>query len=368
MGGILFVTWDGGGNVAPALGIATELIRRQHHVRVLGHPQQRASIEAKGFTFQPFTHAHPWSPLTPVPGMRGAMRYLFQVFTDRGIGQDVLAAAAESRPDMIVLDSLLFGGLQAADRAGLPRTALVHTLYSQQSRQWSSGMPAFLMRLRGIRGVDLWLRSNAVISATMPELDQCGKLPGHVHLTGPIWQGAKPTSATPNADDPLILVSLSTLYQDGQRQALQTILDAMAGLPVRAIVTTGPSIDPATVRAPANARVERYLPHAEVMPRASLVIGHGGHSTTMLALAHDLPLLILPMFLMGDQPAVGQAVEAAGAGRVLPKTASADEIRAAIMALLPEGPHREAARALGVRLRACDGAVAAADVVEQSLA
>ena len=40
MSNILFVTWDGGGNVPPALGIAAELQQRGHRVRVIGHPVQ----------------------------------------------------------------------------------------------------------------------------------------------------------------------------------------------------------------------------------------------------------------------------------------------------------------------------------------
>jgi len=31
------------------------------------------------------------------------------------------------------------------------------------------------------------------------------------------------------------------------------------------------------------------------MPEVSLVVGHGGHGTTMQALAHDLPVLLMPM-------------------------------------------------------------------------
>jgi UDP:flavonoid glycosyltransferase YjiC (YdhE family) len=43
---VLFVTWDGGGNLPPALGIASELRRRGHSVSFLGHAQQRSAIEA----------------------------------------------------------------------------------------------------------------------------------------------------------------------------------------------------------------------------------------------------------------------------------------------------------------------------------
>ncbi len=371
MGTILIVTWGGGGNVDPALGIGAELVRRGHCVRVLGHPQQRAKIEAADFTFRPFTNAPPWPPRDPpAPGRRGAARAITEVFTDRGIGEDVVAAAEAERPDLVVIDCLLFGALRAAERAGLRHAALVHTLYSQQSRQWSRGVPALLTRLRDLRVVDLWLQSDAVLVTTLPSIDRCGKLPGNVHFTGPVWPGPipTPTPTIQDGSDPLVLVSLSTLYQEGQQRALQAILDALADLPVRALVTTGWSIDPATLRTPANAQVERFVPHAEVMPRASLVIGHGGYGTTMLALAHDLPLVILPMFELGDQPTVGRTVERLGAARVLPKTASGAAIRAAIQQLLPaDGPHREAARALGAQLRQRDGAVEAADTLESVL-
>src|SRR5258706_231982 len=44
-----FVTWDGGGNLGPAVGIAQELAARGHEVRFLGYKGQRASIEERGF-------------------------------------------------------------------------------------------------------------------------------------------------------------------------------------------------------------------------------------------------------------------------------------------------------------------------------
>ena len=50
MAEIVVVTWDGGGNVPPALAIAAELAARGHGIRVLGHRSQRDAIEAAGFT------------------------------------------------------------------------------------------------------------------------------------------------------------------------------------------------------------------------------------------------------------------------------------------------------------------------------
>jgi UDP:flavonoid glycosyltransferase YjiC (YdhE family) len=100
------------------------------------------------------------------------------------------------------------------------------------------------------------------------------------------------------------------------------------------------------------------------MPGVSLVVGHGGHSTTMLALAHDLPLLVLPMHPLVDQPMVGKAVEAAGAGRRLAKRSSPRALRPVIEELLGEGAHRSAAARLGAEIRALRGLATAADRIE----
>ena len=100
------------------------------------------------------------------------------------------------------------------------------------------------------------------------------------------------------------------------------------------------------------------------MPSASLVVGHGGHSTTMRALAHGVPLLILPMHNVLDQPMIGKAVAGARAGLVLSKTASGAEIRSAVRSLLQDPSYRHAAEAIGARLRSRNGAIAAADEVE----
>lgn len=51
----LFVTFEGGGNVAPVLGVARRLCARGHRVAVLAEPCLRAAVEAAGASFRPFT-------------------------------------------------------------------------------------------------------------------------------------------------------------------------------------------------------------------------------------------------------------------------------------------------------------------------
>jgi hypothetical protein len=84
-----------------------------------------------------------------------------------------------------------------------------------------------------------------------------------------------------------------------------------------------------------------------VMTDVSLVVGHGGHSTTMQALAHDLPLVILPMFDRSDQPLVDSLIQRAGAAEVVSRRAAPATIRAAVDRMLAPGPHHAAAARLG---------------------
>ena len=112
-------------------------------------------------------------------------------------------------------------------------------------------------------------------------------------LDDPAW--AEPwQSPWPEGDQrPLVLVGFSTTFQD-HAAVLQAVIDALASLPVRALVTLGPSIAPNELRATENVRVVRSAPHNQVMEVASLVVTHGGYGTLARALAHKLPILALP--------------------------------------------------------------------------
>jgi UDP:flavonoid glycosyltransferase YjiC (YdhE family) len=164
-----------------------------------------------------------------------------------------------------------------------------------------------------------------------------------------------------------VLVSLSTFNFSGMGAALQRIIDATAGMDARVIVTTGPVLDPADFRTAANHEIHRFVPHDELMPQVSMVVGHGGHATTMRALAHGLPMAIMPMHPMLDQPMVGKAVAAAGAGEVVKKKASPEQLRPVIERLRADGPHRAAAAELAAEIRELDGATSAADLVQGAL-
>ncbi|WP_300010541.1 nucleotide disphospho-sugar-binding domain-containing protein [Pseudonocardia sp.] len=365
MAGILIVTWDGGGNVPPALGIGAELSGRGHRVRVLGHPQQRTAVTTAGLDFAAYTHAPPWNAVGATSGARYAAAYL-GLFSDPRPGADVRAELGREPADLVLADAMSLGALKGAQRAGAPTAVLAHTFHRYLTHGWARGPIGALATLRGLRPGRLWGAAQRVLVASDRALDpvDADRLPANVRHTGPVQPAPRPVSRDA---EPLVLVSLSTIHYPAQAQALQAALDSLDGLDVRAVASTG-AVEPAVLRVPPGVELHRRIDHGELMPRASLLIGHGGHATTMRALAHDLPLLALPLSPVVDQPMVGRAVADAGAGRTLPASATAEQVRDAVRTLLAAGPHRAAAAAVGARIRSTDGAVRAADEIEAVLA
>jgi UDP:flavonoid glycosyltransferase YjiC (YdhE family) len=358
MADLLFVTWDGGGNVPPAVAIAQELQRRGHRVRFVGHAGQHDSLAAAGFDVAPTREARAFSPLdenTPLGFVK--------TFGDRGLGRDVSAALADRAADLVVVDCMLFGVLEALRESGTPYVSLVHLYDAFFRRSWLRGPMGLGMRLLRLDPTASVAAARATLVATLPALDPAGAQPrSDVTYVGPVVQFSPRAPA-----DPAVLVSLSTVKFPKMQEALQRVLDATAGLDARVVVTTGPVIDPASLRAEANHELHRFVPHAELMPQMSLVVGHGGHSTTMQALAHDLPVVVMPMHPMLDQRMVGQSLELAGAGRLVSKKTSVEDLRRVVSDLLADGPHQQAAARLGEQIRLMPGAVNGADRVEAAL-
>ncbi|WP_332667135.1 glycosyltransferase [Aeromicrobium sp.] len=353
---IVLATLDAGGNVAPMLGLGVELAGRGHDVRVIGHPQQRATFEAAGLDFHPYAHATPWDPIAPKSTLPGLWGYIHQL-TERAKGEDLVELARDA--SVVVVDCMLLSALDAAGSAGLPHVALVHTFHAYFDGPWRAGPIGIASRLKGLNPRRVWAECDAVVVCSDPSLDPAGARawPDTFLWTGPVQPRTEPASP---ASPPRVLVSLSTISFPGQRQVLQRVLDGLADAPIELVVTTGPAVDPDELRVPANATVHRFLPHDEVMAGCSAVITHGGHSTSMRALAHDLPLVIIPMHPLLDQPMVGKAVEAAGAGVTIKKSSKPAAFRTAVDTVLDDA-HRDAAAAIGARIRAIDGAVVAAD-------
>jgi UDP:flavonoid glycosyltransferase YjiC (YdhE family) len=357
MSSILFTTFDGGGNVPPTLAVAKELQIRGHHVRVLGHSCQETVVTGAGLPFKSYPTARDF---------RGADNNSpfawLAMFGDRAMGRDVLAELEERPADLVVVDCLTFGAIEAVADRGAPFVLLEHTFDEYFANMWLRGPIGIGLRTKRFHVNRLVAAARARVVMSLRELDPVIDPPSSVVHAGPVAPGVV---AAPS--EPTVLASLSTIRFRGMEAALQNIVNALGSLPVRGIVTTGPAVDPASLSVPASVEVHQYVPHTDLMPQTSVVIGHGGHATTMSALAHSLPLVVMPLDPVLDHKMVGTAVEHAGAGRLLTKKAKPEVIAAAVEELLADGPRRRSAARLGEAIRARAGASAGADAMESIL-
>jgi MGT family glycosyltransferase len=134
---------------------------------------------------------------------------------------------------------------------------------------------------------------------------------------------------------------------------------ALAALPVRVLVTIGRERDPADLGPlPANVHVERWLPQADVMPRATAMVCHGGSGTVRMGLAAGVPMAVLPLF--ADQPWNAQRVAELGAGVVIE---DAGETGEAVGRLLGDGSYAASAQRAAAEISALPPVDAAVDAV-----
>nr|WP_225957791.1 nucleotide disphospho-sugar-binding domain-containing protein [Amycolatopsis lexingtonensis] len=99
----------------------------------------------------------------------------------------------------------------------------------------------------------------------------------------------------------------------------------MAALGTHVVVATGRVRPEELGGLPGNVTARAWVNQAELLPRADLVVHHGGSGTTLGALAAGVPQLVLPQG--ADQFANAAALVDAGAAlRLLPGELSADAV------------------------------------------
>lgn len=405
------------GNAQPQLALTRRLVERGHEVKVLAHRAARARIEATGAQLVEFQQTQPDMDLTSAEGdtlrdweartRLGTGRRLMEngLFAFiRGPARECACLLRDWTAEAVVYDWMLTGAPIAAEAAGLPAVALVHCPYPMPAdgvpppftgfalqpgdgllgslrdralnrgagRMLQMGLPA-LNRARaeqGLARVRRWeeqlLGSSAVCVMTAPELDFAsrGKLPANVRYVGPAFEPYERGWSNPFPADselPLVVISFSTSYMN-QGALAQRVLDAVAGLPVRALLTAGPALGTSALRVPENARVASYVPHRAVFPDASLVVTHAGWQTVNAALADGVPLICIPDGR--DQPDNAARVIACGAGLKVRKDASPARIRGAILRALGDSSLRRGAHEMAAALAAQDGASTVVEILE----
>jgi len=396
----LFAIIDGGGTVPADTSVIRAMVDRGHDVRVLADRVLAPDIDSTGAEHVVWDRApqrpnldpqsvimKDWDTKTPFEAF-GRVRDGAMIGPAALFAADVRSELQRRPTDVVAGNFFVFGAQIAAEAEGVPFAFLVSNLLSFRG----SGTPPLGPGLKPARG-PLGRARDAVLNRVMARLfdkglDQLNEVrranglepigsvlenferadrlllmtssafeyesftpPANVRLVGPrlddpAWVG----SWTPPAgDEPLVLVGMSSTFMD-HADALQRAATALAGLPVRGLVTTGPSIPVDAIDAPANVTVVERAPHSEVLRHAKVIVTHAGHGTVLKALAAGVPVVAMP--LGRDQLDNAARVVHHGTGLRLKPTAKPDAIAKAVRRLLEEPSFSAAAERMAAAIAA----------------
>jgi hypothetical protein len=359
------VTWDGGGNVDVALGIAVALAGRGHMVTAVGPRSLRDVIEDAGVGYAELGVLAPREP---------ALRseYLLEVAGASHLTDELRRLLDVLRVEAAVVDCNLAWALQAGIEACT--AVLVHTAIGLYLPLWQAVLDT-ANRQRAVRGLtaltpaaEAWASADRLLVASIAQFDtpvpSARLRPCYV---GPVAGPRGPTrgaaSVTLPAGRPLVLISYSTdRLQNGPRR-VQVALDGLADLPVVVLASSSGLFRVTQLSVPANAAVVDYLPLGSVMSQAAVAVCHAGHGTTMTALSHGVPVVAVPG-LGRDQRPIAARVADLGLGIAVADDATSGEIRDAVSAILGDGGYRRRARSFARQHAHTDAALEAALEVE----
>ena len=376
-GRVLLVTCDAAGNLPPERSLVRALVARGHEVEVLAHPSLRARLEADGARFHEYRSMTPLSSIERIEPDIELERTLEHLVFAKGVADDMLRLIEELEPQVLLIDGMLLYGLVASRVSGVPTITLWHTIYSLVT-----GGPfaeLFDSRLHEINeyaiesGLEPFPSHRCLIEADHvlvfsygDGFDDTTGLPQNVHHVGPL-RSIDPEATgdyTGSSGAPLVVVGLSTSYM-GQQALLQKLCDALAGLPIRALITTGPAIAPEELTTAPNTTAVEFVAHDRVLPSADLLVTHAGHGTVSAGLTYGVPMVCIP--LGRDQPMVAERVEALGLGTVVDPEASVEKLAESVVQVLADPEARERAKRFAQRVKRHAGIDEAIGVVEEAI-
>jgi len=379
---VLFSSTRGAGHFQPLLPYARALQERGHAVIVAAPASVEEPLRQAGLAHARFDHpgdealAPIWASfrdLSPDESTALAVREIFAGLNPRVALPKLEQAIGSFRPDLIVRDSVEFAALIAAESAGVPHARIAVHLVSFEDR-----IPAIvaepLAALREKAGLPpdqgASLLSEPTFSAFPESLDEAPAgggprtpAPFRARMPDDEPELAHAPWAAGADSRPLVYITFGTIVGSTPRLSAiyRLALEAVAELPVRAVLTTGRGFDLGILgTAPANVQVEEWIPQREVLAHASVVLCHGGSGTVRGALAAGIPLLVVP--LGADQPFNAQRIAARGAGLTV-SNPDAETLRAALLRVLEDPSLRAGAKRLADEVAALPSVDAAIDAM-----
>lgn len=196
----------------------------------------------------------------------------------------------------------------------------------------------------------------------VPDLPQLHALPTaspshHTYLGPLLWSPSVPLpdwwGQLADVQEPVVYLALGS---SGSREAFNTVLQALGGLPIKVIASSAGATHREQI--PTNVHVAPYLPGDVATARASLVICNGGSMTTQQALDAGVPVMGIASNM--DQFFNMAPIQAQGAGVVLrADRLSAAAVRTTCAKLLGSVDAKSAAMGLKEHMRSASHAPSA---------
>ncbi len=388
---VLLTTRGSSGHVTPLAPFGHALVRAGHEVLVAAQWRFQENVERTGLPFAPTgaPRDEEWMALLPEfidlrldDGHERMVGEFFGVLDLRSMLPRLREIADDWRPDLIVRESWEYGSTIVAEERGIPIARVGLGVAGVESFSDRAAAPA-VDRARVEAGLPAdpageRMRATPYFSAMPAALeDPAVPLPPRTLR----FRTSEVPAPAPPDEDPLVYVSFGSVTASAHMPYYPALyraaIDALAPLPVRLLVTVGEDRDHGELGPlPPNVEVQRWVPQDEVLAHAAAVVTHGGHGSILGALAHGVPLAVLPLFSV-DQWFNAEAIERAGAGVALgsdrhtrraiepPSEATLAGLRPAVERLLAEDGLRTAARSVAAEMRALPSVDAAPAAFEE---
>ncbi|MFC9257581.1 glycosyltransferase [Amycolatopsis thailandensis] len=353
---ILFTFAGGNGHFRPLVPLARALTDAGHTIAFTGEPMMVPIVEAAGFTA---------FPSGPNLGSDGTRRPLLPVDRDREDADfrdgfvrrtaplradDVLALCEHWAPDLLVNDEADHGPMIAAEKLGLPHVTVLVMAAGALVRP--DLVDEALNEVRAAhslvpqRNLDLAYRH--LVLSPFPEgfRDPRFPLPPTAQFFHTPVPGRRAAPEWYVEGRPTVYFTLGTIFNTESGDLFARVLAGLRNVDATCVVTVGNLVDPAEFgRQPEHIHLAKYLPQDDVLPYCDAVVTHGGSGSLLGAIAHGLPMVVLPMG--ADQPHNGDRVTELGLGTVLDVIdATPEDVREAVSMVLRESSYREAAARL----------------------
>lgn len=375
----LFCFVGGNGHFQPLVPIAQAARAVGHTVAFCCGRAMAPTVEAAGFTTFPTGQGGDYQPqrrpLLPLDAERED-RDLERIARVGGGERavSVHALCRDWRADLVVCDEVDFGSMIAAERLGLAHAAVLVIAAGSFVRPAVVAQSIDEVRTEYGLSSDPQLQMLSrylVLSPFPPSLrDPAFPLPATGHSVrlfalDPMPDTAAPPWITELPEASTVYFTLGTVFNMESGDLFQRVLAGLRDLPINVVMTVGKYIDPEEFGPqPPSVRIERYIPQSSILPHCSAVISHAGSGSVMGALAHGLPMVLIPMG--ADQPLNAARCENLGVARMLdPIEATPESVKDAVSIVLRCAEYRRAAERLRGELANLPGPAHAVELLER---